>query len=344
VNIAFITGVTGQDGAHMAAQLIEHGWIVYGGHRRGSSSTTWRLDYLGITEQVRLVECQINELQNLIELLQEIQPAVIYHLAGESFVADSFKYPGFTLDVNTHGTLNILEAVRLVSPSSKVFCASSSEIFGSPKLGGLLNEQSELRPANPYGISKLSALHFVRLYRERYGLFVCSGILFNHEGPLRGKAFVTRKITFNIARLKVQGGQPFELGDLDSARDWGSASDYVVVMRSMMNLKKAEDMIIASGNLTTVRDFLRMAAEAAGFSPVFEGVGQNEICRDKHTGITLVQVSSKYFRPQDTPPMVGDISKVKSLTDWDGSCNLIDLVEEMVLADIERWKNGFTNV
>ncbi|MEH6627054.1 MAG: GDP-mannose 4,6-dehydratase [Motiliproteus sp.] len=341
---ALVTGVTGQDGAHIAAYLLADGWEVYGGFRRGSSSTTWRMDYLGITDQVHLVECQLNEAQNLIQLLQDIKPDAVFHLAGESFVADSFKYPGVTLDVNTHGTLNVLEAIRLVSPSTRLFCASSSEVFGVSGLGKALTEEAEFRPANPYAISKLSALHFVRLYRERYGLFACSGILFNHEGPLRGRSFVTRKITHNIARLKVEGGEPFDLGDLDAARDWGAADDYVRAMCSMLEMEQAVDLIIASGKLTKVRDFLSRAAASAGFDPVFEGSAENEICIDGLSGKVLARVSPKYYRPQDTPPMLGDASKIKSLTGWSGSRSLELLVGEMVDADITRWKNGLTHV
>lgn len=341
---AFITGVTGQDGAHLAAQLLDDGYTVYGGHRRGSSNATWRLDYLGITDKLNLVECQITEPQNLIQLMQEVQPAEIYHLAGDSYVADSFKYPGVSIDVNTHGVINILEATRLVSPQSKLFCASSSEVFGIGNQDKGLCENAEYKPANPYGISKLAALNFVRLYRERYGLHACSGILFNHEGPLRGRSFVTRKITFNMARLKIKGGEPVNLGDLNAARDWGAAEDYVKAMRAMLAAESATDLIIASGQLSTVRDFLRNSAEAAGFDPIFEGSGKDEVCADKSSGLPLAQVAEKYFRPQDTPPMLGDASLLKSLTGWEATINLENLINDMVTADINRWNLGITHV
>jgi GDPmannose 4,6-dehydratase len=340
----FITGVTGQDGAHIAQQLVEDGWKVYGGRRRGSSSSTWRLDYLGITDKIELVECQLTEPQNMIELLQNIKPDHIFHYAGESFVADSFKYPGVTLDVNAHGTLNLLEAARLVSPKSKIFCASSSEIFGNSRSGGMCNETSEQRPANPYGISKLTALHYARLYRERHGAFVCSAVMFNHEGPLRGGPFVTRKITHNIARLKVKGGDCFELGNLDSARDWGAAEDYVAAGRLILDLNEPSDYVIASGKAHTVRDFLGLAATAAGFDPVFEGQGIEEVCIDRSSGKVLTKVSSKYFRPQDTPAIVGDASKLIQDSGWAGTRNLSELVSEMVDSDIRRWERGIVNI
>lgn len=341
--VALVLGITGQDGAHLASHLLDNGWTVYGGFRRGSSNKTWRMDYLGIRKHLNLVECQLSELQNLFEILNKVQPAEVYNLAGESFVADSFKYPGFTVEVNTLGALNILEAVRLASPDSRLFCASTSEIFGRSGTG-LLNEKTECTPVNPYGISRLAAQHFARLYRERHGLYACSGILFNHEGPLRGREYVTRKIAFNIARLKVQGGEPMELGNLDAARDWGAAQDYVVAMRAMLALDTPEDLVIATGRLTTVREALQHAALAAGFSPVFDEEGMDEICVDERTGTVLARVSEKYFRPYDTPAMAGDASRIRQLTGWPGSRSIEQLIADMVEADIERWGAGITNV
>ena len=342
--VAFVTGVTGQDGAHLASRLLEDDWKVYGGFRRGSSNKTWRMDFLGITKRVELVECQLSEPQNLIEILQQIQPTEIYNLAGESFVADSLKYPGVSLEANSHGALNMLEAMRLVAPEARLFYASTSEVFGHSDDIQPLDETAECCPSNPYGISKLAAQHFVRLYREHYGLFTCSGILFNHEGPLRGREYVTRKITFNIARLKVQGGPPIELGDMNAARDWGAADDYVMAMRSMLAMERARDLVIATGRLNTVRDFLRIAASAAGYDPVFKGSGVDEICVDNKSGAMLAHVSKKYFRVHDTPSKLGNSSRIKELTGWSGSRNLEKLAEEMVTADMDRWRKGITNV
>jgi GDPmannose 4,6-dehydratase len=342
--VAFVTGVTGQDGAHLAARLLDDGWTVYGGFRRGSSNKTWRMDFLGIAKKVNLVECQLNEMQNLIEILQKVHPSEIYNLAGESFVADSFKYPGVNFEVNALGALNMLEAVRLVAPEARLFCASSSEIFGPAADARALSEDGVCRPSNPYGISKLAALHLVRLYRERYGLFACSGILFNHEGPLRGREYVTRKITFNMARLRVQGGPPVELGDLNAARDWGCAEDYVMAMRAMLSMARPEDLVIATGRLTQVREVLRLAASAAGYDPVFENVGADETCTDRTSGTVLARISQKYFRVHGTPPLAGDASRLASATGWRGSRSVERMVEEMVAADTQRWKMGITNV
>jgi GDPmannose 4,6-dehydratase len=342
--VAFVTGVTGQDGAHLAASLLRDGYSVYGGFRRGSSNKTWRTDHLGITNDINLIEFQLNEPQNLIEILQMIQPDEIYNLAGESFVADSFKYPGVALDANTHGTVNILEAVRLMSPESRLFFASSSEVFGRNPDDSQLNEDSRFRPGNPYAISKLAADCFVRLYREKYGLYACSGILFNHEGPLRGRQFVTRKITYNIARLKLVGGDPIELGDLNAARDWGSAIDYVEAMRLMLNIDQPQDFVISTGRLSTVRDWLGLAASAAGFDPVFEGQGATEVCVDKVSGKKIAIVAERYFRPYDTAALAGDPAKITQATAWEQTRNLHQIVEEMVIEDSSRRERGQTDV
>lgn len=341
---AFVTGVTGQDGALLAKELLNHGYTVYGGFRRGSSNKTWRMDYLGITKNINLVEFQLNEPQNLIESLQRIKPDELYNLAAESFVADSFKYPGVTLEANTHGIVNILDAVRLVSPETHVFNASSSEVYGHGSNKLPLNEESDLQPKNPYAISKVAAQHFVNMYKEYYDLFACSGILFNHESPLRGREYVTRKITYNIARLKVAGGESFKLGNLDASRDWGAAEDYVKAMHKMLNIDKPRDFVIATGRLATVRDFLTYAAEAAGFNPKFEGTGLQEKCIDQKSGKVIAEVSEKYFRKQETPAMFGDASNIIAMTDWQGSRQLETLVDEMVSVDIDRWKKGIINV
>jgi GDPmannose 4,6-dehydratase len=340
----FITGITGQDGAHLADLLLKKNYTVYGGFRRGSSNKLWRLDFLGITNKIKLIEFQLNEPQHIIEILKDINADEIYHLAGESFVADSFKYPGFTMESNTQGTINILEAVRIVSPNTKVFFASSSEIYGKNVNSTGVDETSVHFPSNPYGISKLAADYFVKLYREKYGLFTCSGILFNHEGPLRARQFVTRKITFNMARLKLLGGECFELGNFNSARDWGAAVDYVDAMRLMLTLDTPSDFVISSGKLTTVRSLLEMVATSVGFKPIFEGKDENEICLDQTTGFLLAKVSNKYYRPYDTEPMIGNSSQIKKHTGWNAKQTTLQMMELMVEADLYRRKKGIIDV
>ncbi|MDO8713796.1 MAG: GDP-mannose 4,6-dehydratase [Polynucleobacter sp.] len=341
---ALILGVTGQDGAHIASQLIAKGWEVYGGFRRGSSANIWRLEHLGLIGKVKLVNINIDEPFNLIDAFRQIQPDHIYHFAGESFVADSFIHPTSTFESNSICTLYVLEAMRHAVPAARLFFASSSEVFGPAQVSELLDEESKLLPSNPYGISKLSAQHMVRMYRETYGMFAAVGILFNHEGILRARNFVTRKITSNLARLKLQGGDPIELGDFSSSRDWGAADDYTEAMIRVLHLDEPEDFVFATGKLTSVRQFLTKAASAAGYSPGFEGEGKSEICFDSSSGVILARVSEQYFRPFDTAGRRGNNEKLTARINWEGSKSIDTIACEMVYADIERWKAGVRNI
>ena len=279
-----------------------------------------------------------------MSLMRQIKPNEFYHLAAESFIADSFKYPNTVMSMNTHATCNILEALRISSPSTRMFFASSSEIFGKSKPGVMLSESSDFLPLNPYAISKLSADFFVQMYRKKYGLFACSGILFNHEGPLRGGQFVTRKITHNISRLKLKEGEAFLLGNLNSYRDWGAAVDYVEAMRLMLSNEAPKDYVIASGKLSSVKDFLIKACLIVGFDPIFEGKHENEVCFDKSSGKLITKVSKDYFRPFDTEPLAGDSSKITLELGWKRMVSFEKLIESMVLADSERVKNGIIEI
>lgn len=340
-----ILGVSGQDGAHLADYLLKNGYQVFGGYRRSGINKLWRLNFLKILNKINLVEFDLREPQHLIDLFKKIQPHEIYNLAGDSFVADSFDHPFRTMDTNVNGALNILEAARLVTPKSKIFFASSSEVFGNSKNNLGHNEQSLKFPCNPYGISKLTADNFVRLYREKYDIYSCSGILFNHEGPLRSRHFVTRKITYNFARLKLENNSShFELGNFNSSRDWGSAEDYVQAMNSMLTSKVPNDFVISTGKLTSVRQLLIIAANCVGFDPFFEGSDQNEICFDKTSGRVLAKVSFKYFRPFDTEPMYGDSSLIKNKLGWKPSQRISDIIESMVSSDLYRRKQGMIDV
>lgn len=341
---AFIIGVTGQDGAHLADLLLNKGYEVYGGFRRSGVNKLWRTDFLGITPKIKLVEFQLNEPQHIINLFKKIQPDEVYNLAGESFVADSFDYPCHTMEVNAHGVINILEAVKIASPESKIFFASSSEVFGYAAKHGYLNEQSRRRPKNPYAISKLTADNFVRLYREQYNMFVCSGILFNHEGPLRSRHFVTRKITYNMVKLKLDGGSYFELGNFSSARDWGAAVDYVQAMKGMLDADTPNDFVISTGKLTTIKRILEIAACSVGFDPVFEGLNESELCIDKSSGRVLTKVSSRYYRPFDTAPMIGNSSLIQKQIGWSPQQSVVNMIESMVEADYTRRKQGMIDV
>jgi GDPmannose 4,6-dehydratase len=342
--IAFIAGVTGQDGANLAHLLLTNGYTVYGGYRRGGLNKLWRLNFLGITDQINLIEFHLQESKQIFEIFQKIQPDEIYNLAGESFVADSFNYPHHTMEINSDGVVNILDAAKLVCPNAKLFFASSSEIFGSSKKNEALNENSERSPCNPYGVSKLSAENFVRLYREKYGLFACSGILFSHEGPLRSRHFVTRKITFNLVRLKSDNEKYFELGSVNSARDWGSSIDYAHAMHSMIKADSPKDFVISSGQLTSVRQFFEISAKEIGFDPVLEGSKNNEVFIDKPSGRILAKVSPKYLRAFDTIPLLGNSNLIKENLGWFPTQGINDIVKSMVEADILRRKRGMIDI
>ncbi len=341
---ALILGVTGQDGAHLATDLLREGWEVHGGFRRGHATKLWRLEELGILDQLQLVNLNLHEPHQVIEVISQLKPARLYHLAGESFVADSFQQPRSIMETNTVGTLNVLEAVRIFSPETRLFFASSAEVFGSTQSKSLLDEHSAMHPNNPYGISKLAAQQLVKVYRERHGLYAVCGIMFNHEGPLRARNFVTRKITFHMARLKIDGGPPMQLGAFDAARDWGSAIDYTRAIPMTLNVDSPRDFVFATGKETTVREFLHIAGEVAGLAPEFEGEGSSMVCRDAKSGSELAIVSTQYFRPFDTPPLVGNPARLKSATGFKGSRDITAIAEDMVEADLRRRKNGAVHV
>lgn len=341
---ALILGVTGQDGALLAARLLADGWKVYGGFRRGHSTKLWRLEELEITDKITLVNINLHEPHQLIEAVKDVQPDQIYHLAGESFVADSFHQARSVMETNVLGTLNVLEAVRICAPTARMFFASSAEIFGAPNSDALLDENTPFRPANPYALSKLTAHHLVEIHRRRHDLFGVNGIMFNHEGPLRARNFVTRKITYNLARLKIDGGPPMKLGDMNAARDWGAAADYATAMPLTLGLTEPGDFVFATGKRTTVREFLDLAGRAAGFAPAFEGEGNTMTCRDAKSGLPLAVVSDRYFRPHDTPPLIGNPSRLKAATRFTGSREIAKIAEEMVRTDLERRKKGKVHV
>ncbi|MCB2107220.1 MAG: GDP-mannose 4,6-dehydratase [Rhodobacteraceae bacterium] len=339
-----ILGVTGQDGALLAAQLLSAGWKVLGGFRRGHASKLWRLEELGVLERITLVNLNLHEPHQLVELLAAHRPDAIYHLAGESFVADSFQQPRSIIETNALGTLNVLEAIRLSVPDAALFFASSAEIYGAPRDNTPLDENSPYRPTNPYGLSKLTAQHLVAIYREQHGLRAVNGILFNHESPYRARNFVTRKITYNLARLHVDGGAPMQLGDLSSGRDWGSAIDYAAAMPMTLATSPPQDYVFATGRATTVKAFLTMAAEAAGFDPHFDGEGIATTCRDRKSGLMLATVAPQYFRKFDTPPLIGNPAHLKLAVGFKGSREIVAIATEMVQADIDRRKRGAVNV
>jgi len=335
-----IIGVTGQDGSLLAKKLISQGKRVVGTFRRGgdygTSDKAWRLDELEIKGLIELEQLDIIDTFNFQKLLFKHKPEVIYQLAGSSFVGDSFESPKSTFETNINSTLNILESIRVLKLDTRVFFASSSEVFDSLSTGAK-NENSKMAPLNPYGISKLTIFHLVKMYREVFGLKVSAGIFFNHESSYRSRNFVTRKISYNLARLKVLGGPPFSLGNINMERDWSSAEDFINAICLIVN--KPSDYVLSSGKLTSVRSLLIESATHIGFKPKFKGNGLNEVCYDETTGKELVNISEKYYRKIDTPGMFGDSKKLRNDTGWTKTKDINQVICQMVEKDINRIKN-----
>ena len=338
---AVITGVTGQDGAYLTQLLLSKGYRVYGTFRRTSSVNFWRMEELGVLahENLHLVEFDLTDLSTCIRLLQTAEPAEVYNLAAQSFVGVSFEQPLTTGEITGIGAANLLEAVRIVNRKIRFYQASTSEMFG--KVQAIpQDEQTAFYPRSPYGVAKLYAHWMTVNYRESYDLFASSGILFNHESPLRGKEFVTRKITDGIARLKLGLAGPLELGNIDAKRDWGFAQEYVEGMWRMLQAAEPDTFVLATNRTETVRDFVTMAAKAAGFDLAFQGVGESETAIDKATGQLVMRINPRFYRPAEVDLLIGDPGKATRLLGWKPETTLEQLCEMMVKADIERNRRG----
>lgn len=334
---AVITGISGQDGAYLAKHLLEQGYQVWGAFRRTSTLNDWRLRELGVLNHpnLKLVEHDLTDLSSSIRLLKTARPDEIYNLAAQSFVAVSFDQPRTTAEITALGALNLLEAVRLQSPESKFYQASTSEMYGLVQAVPQ-NEDTDFYPRSPYGVSKLFAHWSTVNYRESFGLFASSGILFNHESPLRGLEFVTRKISSTVAAISRGQAVDLSLGNLDAKRDWGFAGDYVDGMHKILQASRPDTFVLATGVTTTVRDFVAMCFQAAGFELEFDGEGSTEIGRDKSTGKTLVKVDPAYYRPAEVDLLLGDPSKAKTQLGWIPTMDVSALAELMVKSDLNR--------
>ena len=351
---ALITGITGQDGAYLAEFLLEKGYVVHGIKRRSSLFNTDRIDHLykdQHEEDVRffLHYGDMTDSTNLIRIIQQVQPDEIYNLAAQSHVQVSFDTPEYTANADGLGTLRILEAICILGLEKKTrfYQASTSELFGlvqeTPQ-----KETTPFYPRSPYAAAKLYGYWITVNYREAYGMYACNGILFNHESPLRGETFVTRKITRAVARIKLGLQQKLYLGNLDAKRDWGFAKDYVEAMWLILQQEQAEDFVIATGQTTKVRDFVTEAFKEIGIEIVWQGSGVREKGIDKATGKVLVEVDPRYFRPTEVELLLGDPSKAKAKLGWEPKTTLAELVSMMVQEDLkcaERdllcEKNGF---
>jgi GDPmannose 4,6-dehydratase len=340
---AIVTGITGQDGAYLAKLLIGKGYKVFGTYRRTSSVNFWRLDELGVAqdEQLTLVEYDLTDLGATISLLERCQPDEVYNLAAQSFVGVSFEQPRTTAEITGIGALNLLEAIRLVNRRIKFYQASTSEMFG--KVQSIpQREDTPFYPRSPYGVAKLYAHWMTINYRESYGIFGASGILFNHESPLRGREFVTRKITDAVAKIQLGQLRTLELGNLDAKRDWGFAGEYVDGMWRMLQAAEPDTYILATNRTETVRDFVSMAFKAVGLNVEFSGQGEGEVGRNSETGEIVVRVNPQFYRPAEVELLIGDPTKARDGLGWEPRMTLEELCEMMVAADLRRNKAGFS--
>jgi len=343
MKIAVVTGITGQDGAYLAELLLEKGYKVYGTYRRTSSVNFWRIEELGIAkhENLHLVEYDLTDLAASIRLLSETKATEIYNLAAQSFVGVSFDQPITTAEITGIGPLNLLEAIRIINPKIRFYQASTSEMFGKVQAIPQI-ESTPFYPRSPYGVAKLYAHWITVNYRESYDIFACSGILFNHESPLRGREFVTRKITDTVAKIKLGLTDILELGNLDAKRDWGFAKEYVEGMWRMLQADKPETYVLATNRTETVRDFVTMAFKAAGINILFSGKDESEVGKDAATGNILVRINPKFYRPAEVELLIGNPEKAFAELGWKPETSLEKLCEMMVEADLRRNKAGFS--
>jgi GDPmannose 4,6-dehydratase len=341
--IAIITGITGQDGAYLAQLLLEKNYTVYGTYRRTSSVNFWRLEELGVQNHpnLHLVEYDLTDLGSNISLVQKVQPDEIYNLAAQSFVGVSFDQPTTTAQITGLGAVNLLEAIRLINPKIRFYQASTSEMFGKVQAIPQI-EETPFYPRSPYGVAKLYAHWMTVNYRESYGIFGSSGILFNHESPLRGREFVTRKITDSVAKIQLGKLDVLELGNIDAKRDWGYAKEYVEGMWRMLQADEPDTFVLATNRTETVRDFVRMAFKAANITVDFKGSAENETAIDVATGKTVMRVNPKFYRPAEVELLIGDPAKAKAKLDWAPSTTLEQLCQMMVEADVRRNTQGFS--
>jgi GDPmannose 4,6-dehydratase len=340
--IALITGITGQDGAYLAEFLLDKGYVVHGVKRRSSSFNTKRVDHLYVDEHSS--DCRffthfgdLTDATNLIRLVQETQPTEIYNLAAQSHVHVSFETPEYTANADALGTLRLLEAIRILNLQQHVrfYQASSSELFGN-SLEIPQRETTPFQPRSPYGVAKLYAHWITVNYREAYGIHASNGILFNHESPIRGETFVTRKVTRAVAAIEAGVQHRLYIGNLDAKRDWGHARDYVEGMWMMLQQEKPDDYILATGRAYSVRDFIERAFAVVDRQILWEGADVDEMGRDKSTGEVLIQVDPYYFRPTEVDCLVGDSNKARTKLGWRHRTSLDDLVKEMVIGDLKE--------
>jgi GDPmannose 4,6-dehydratase len=343
IKTALVTGITGQDGAYLSEFLLDKGYRVYGTYRRASSVNFWRMEELGIANhpELRLVEHDLTDLGSTIRLIDRSKATEVYNLAAQSFVGVSFDQPITTGLITGLGAAHMLEAIRVVDPTIRFYQASSSEMFGKVQAIPQV-EDTPFYPRSPYGVAKLYAHWLTVNYRESFDIFGASGILFNHESPLRGREFVTRKITDTVAKIALGKADQLELGNLDAARDWGYAKDYVRGMWQMLQQEKAGSFVLATGRDQTVRKFVELAFERVDVQLEWEGEAEAEQGRSKATGEVLVSVNKAFFRPAEVDRLIGGAGKAEAMLGWRAETSLEQLCALMVEADLRRNEAGWS--
>lgn len=339
MTIAIVTGITGQDGAYLAEFLLEKGYIVYGTYRRTSSTNFWRIEELGIQQHpnLHLVEYDLTDLSTSLRLLERTKATEVYNLAAQSFVGVSFEQPITTAEITGIGVVNLLEAIRSVNPGIRFYQASTSEMFG--KVQAVPQEENTpFYPRSPYGVAKLYAHWITVNYRESYDMFASSGILFNHESPLRGIEFVTRKITDAVAKIALGKLDCLELGNIDAKRDWGFAKEYVDGMWRMLQADKPDTFVLATNRTETVRDFVHMAFKAADIDVAFSGHDVDEVAVNTKSGQTVMRINPHFYRPAEVELLIGNPQRAKEKLGWEPKTTLEELCQMMVGADLRRIK------
>jgi GDPmannose 4,6-dehydratase len=338
---AIITGITGQDGAYLAELLLAKGYRVYGTYRRTSTVNFWRIEELGVAghPDLHLVEYDLTDLSTTLRLLQRTEPDEVYNLAAQSFVGVSFDQPVTTAEITGIGPVNLLEGIRIVSPEIRFYQASTSEMFG--KVQAIpQTEMTGFHPRSPYGAAKLYAHWMTVNYRESYGIFGASGILFNHESPLRGLEFLTRKVCDAMARIRLGKLDVLELGNLEAKRDWGYAKEYVQGMWQMLQIDRPETYVLATNRTESVRSFVTMAGAAVGIQLVWQGSDEHERAIDADSGRVLVRINPRYYRPAEVDLLIGDASKARLELGWEPRTTLEQLCQMMVEADLRRHRSA----
>jgi GDPmannose 4,6-dehydratase len=340
---ALITGITGQDGSYLAEMLIKKGYEIYGMVRRSSTFNRHNIDHIFRTKEKyshQLHYGDMTDIDSLLRIIREVQPDEIYNLAAQSHVRVSFDIPFYTAQSDAIGVLNLLEAVKNIKPDCKIYQASTSELFSGDPAEAPQNEKTPFKPKSPYGVAKLYGYEIARIYRESYGMFVVNGILFNHESPRRGENFVTRKITIALCEIKAGTREKLSLGNLSAKRDWGYAPEYVEAAWMMLQQKKPEDYVIATGETHSVKEFIEEACKVLEIPLVWKGKGVHEKGIDKKTGKIIVDIDPGYFRPNEVNHLRGNAAKARKQLGWKPKTTFKQLVKIMVEADMARLKNS----